>query len=114
LGVTPQAHIRALGKKWIKKFRLEDWKIHFEYHPELQNEGVFSFAETAVYPHARWANIKVYALDDLENTIVHELLHCVLTPLDHNHEERLHIEQVICTLSAAYVGTKVSPPWEIK
>ena len=82
------------ARKWIrqnlprlqKRFKLEDWELTFEIFGS--NEDEEASAKCHPSPDYQWAIIEVWVSDisserNLEMIISHELLHCVLSPIDH-------------------------------
>ena len=86
----------AQAKKWIKanlprlqkRFRLEDWELTVEVSKSIaieEDPGRLATCHPSCdYQHA-WIDIGVDEIvsdKDLEMIICHELLHCVLSPID--------------------------------
>ncbi len=108
--MTTQARIRALTKKWVKRFRLDAWDILVRYAPNELDPEHPRFGESRVSPHIYAAEIVIFDPTDLENTVVHELLH-ILHVHYHGAVPESMDEQHICTLATAFVGTSHKPYW---
>lgn len=65
--------LATLGRRWQRRLRLADWRVGFQFAPELDGKlsGCVEFdrdAREAVVSIAR-------ECEDVEGTVIHELLH---------------------------------------
>lgn len=90
--------IKGLVSKWHELLGLDVLGISVE-HTFLDNENGDTIADTTAQWEYRKAHIRWYlpcaiSLDDaeLETTVVHELVHVLLAPMEHNedNEEKLN------------------------
>lgn len=88
------AWARRYVKDWAYRLRLQDWKITVE----VAGSELEAFAHTNINRHHNTANITVRnpvhtpsdnaAVDDLEVTVVHELLHLRFLPVELTLDDR--------------------------
>jgi hypothetical protein len=117
-----QRKLDTLRREWQKRLHLLDWKISckftdLEFLKEItKTEAPIGacehFAETKeakiwVLRPQDWQEEKDEREQDVEDTVVHELLHCQFAPFRYETEmERLYTEQTIETLTAAMLELK--------
>jgi hypothetical protein len=78
---TMGAEARALARKWQKRLGMGDWDIEVRIERDLN--GALGDA-LVLNPEARWAQIAIAAdcpADQLEPTVVHELIEILLARL---------------------------------
>lgn len=115
-------NLKELLKKWQAILRLQDWniKIRWVKHYDLANDtkgqcrwvlgkkaALISILEPEDFdPSIKWEQ-------DPECTVVHELLHLHIAPLDDGDEWRglkdKMMEQAICSISEALVNCDRAP-----
>lgn len=95
---------------WQEKLRLRDWEIDIFYVDDLEIEGIPVWGACDRFPDDRRATIRVRTpknaaeLAEVEETVVHELLHCLLAPLGgYEGATRTAEEQAVWTLSPLLV-----------
>lgn len=114
--------LTALKKEWQAKLRLMDWriKIRFTDLKELEDWTGIPDAIGACRHHAETKSAEIIVLDpkyfgddatdrtaDVENTVVHELLHCHFAPLRTDEPaNRLIVEQIIELVSEVVLAEK--------
>lgn len=120
--------LQKLTNKWKKILRIQDWRTNVNFAaPEGFESSKTAIGECRVCPQLKQATINIkneqYLVDespmnrDIENTLVHELLHIYFDPMtaivfdahDDPAEARsdprmLIIEQAVEQLSLALVG----------
>ena len=90
---------------WKKTLRLMDWDIDiFRSSPEVSNTELHGVTKASHFQ--RFAQIQIFNShmmtdEELEVTLVHELLHCYFP--DTNPEMRMLVEQGVETLSQVLV-----------
>ena len=116
--VISQRKLSSLKLEWQKKLRLKDWTIKICYSPrELVQEltGCNAIGACDCFVEAKVAKIHVVKprdedgerSQDIENTVVHELLHCHFEAFQKAEPiVKLHIEQVIEILADALLAEK--------
>lgn len=117
-----QRKLDSLRREWQKRLKLLDWRIGVKFAElEFLKDITCTEAPIGACEHfAETKEAKIWVLQptdwreepdprerDVEDTIVHELLHCQFAPFNSNNEvSRLYIEQTIEMLTAALVGLK--------
>lgn len=101
------AKLQTLGKKWQSRLKLADWDVSFSFAPlrdmdesaglvRLDTEGrramVLILAKED-YPDSWWPI-------DIEWTLVHELVHIVIRPIESGTESRDTLENAVNSLTA--------------
>lgn len=77
-----QRAVREAFERWIGLFGLERW--HFEIEYKTNDDADYHAQCDPDYAYRRCSvevNLSGLDEDDIESTVVHELLHCVLAPL---------------------------------
>lgn len=115
-----QRQLDVLRREWQKRLRLQDWKITSRFvapgdRPENMHDAVgYNFINEA----AKEGRISILdpeladdgemeRSEDIENTLVHELLHCHLAPFFTEEEpEATLMEQAIELLAGALCELK--------
>ncbi len=106
--------LQRVCRDWQHRLRLNDWEVKIVF-ASLEDLPAESQGACDWNLHARTAEIKV--LDpkewdsaipqDVENTVVHELIHLHLAPWDtKNKAQEIQMEQAIESLSGAFVSLK--------
>lgn len=103
-------------KYWQKRLRLQDWDIRIEVDNDIENCS----GQVTKSLDYQWAKILIkdptklpedrYLVEDLEVTIVHELLHirmAYITGKKANHHEEMAIETIAQNLVALKRGIEV-------
>ena len=111
-----QRKLDVLRREWQKLLRLQDWRItaRFVNYEDLADDRV---GECSNLADSKEADIKIIHPEqlkdasetdkDLENTLVHELLHCHFSPFRSNEEGTIiQHEQAIVAITEALVGLK--------
>ena len=111
-----QRKLDDLRREWQKLLRLQDWKISAKFATNGETCG--DLGECSFIAEAKTAKIMILASDeviddehhrkqDVENTLVHELLHCHFAPFfSGNKAVMLQQEQAIESIAGALVGLK--------
>ncbi|WP_437647852.1 hypothetical protein [Sorangium sp. So ce362] len=96
---------------WQSQLRLRDWEIDISYVDDLEHEDfgpVYGLCDR--FPHDRRATILIRTpksasdLAEVEDTVVHELLHCLLAPLAGREEAtRTAEEQAVWAIAPLLV-----------
>lgn len=122
LKALTQRKLTAFKREWQKRLHLLDWKIVIAFaNLEFLKEITQSTSPVGACEHfAETKEAKIWVLQpsdwdvepdarqqDVEDTVVHELLHCQFAPFSYESDiERLYIEQTIETLTAALLELK--------
>lgn len=107
--------LAALKDEWQKKLRLMDWKIEIVFCDERDLVTKNSGGQVSMNTHHRLATIEMLKQEqrkpeapEIEQTLVHEMLHIVLAPLtwQYSPESPPHIleEQAIHVITEAITG----------
>jgi hypothetical protein len=120
--VVSQRKLTSWRREWQKRLHLLDWKIEcsfadLEFLKEITDiacpiGACEHFAETKaariwVLQPSEWQKEPDEREQDIEDTVVHELLHCQFAPFKYESDiERLYIEQTIEALTAALLELK--------
>jgi len=120
--VPSQRKLDDLRREWQKRLKLRDWTISVKFADlkflrdltDIENPvgACEHFAETKqariwVLQPSEWDAEPNERQQDVEDTIVHELLHCHFAAFgDRSDVGRLYVEQTIETLTAALIGLK--------
>lgn len=107
------ATLRRLTKLWQKRLKLQDWKLDVRFAADMADT---SAGECWWHPDNRTAEIHILPPhiieDDIEETLVHELLHVLYEGHAWNtedslsvHQERAH-NQAAAALVSAYSRKK--------
>lgn len=108
------ANLRRLTKLWQKRLKLQDWKIVARFTSSIASENAAGMADW--HPDNRTAQVDILPphliTDDIEETLVHELLHVLYEghtwyteDLRSVHQERAH-NQTAAALVHAYSRKK--------
>lgn len=118
--VISQRKLDELRREWQKTLRLQDWKItsKFVTPGEMPKGYQDSVGYNEIKLHAKQSNIKILDPElanaerreraaDVEDTLVHELIHCHVQPF-WTPDEPMNtlIEQMIEVVAGALVGLK--------
>jgi len=117
-----QRKLDDLRREWQKRLKLLDWAITVKFADlrflkdltETENPvgACEHFAETKqakiwILRPEDWSKEEDQRQQDVEDTIVHELLHCHFAAFrEESDANRLYIEQTIEMLTAALLGLK--------
>lgn len=77
--------VRKIARKWQKHLGLTNWKIKVEWGTDMDEEDGKVYGLNTYDPNHMTSTIKVLKDDtdhDIEETIVHELLHLLMFPLE--------------------------------
>jgi len=104
-----QKLLRAPLKYWQKRLGLQDWEVKIKLVDEINYNGPDYAATCEVFLQMKTATIMMRKEDETpEQTLVHELLHIHLRPiedvLERNSEtylQEFHLEQFIETMAKA-------------
>lgn len=114
-------NLSKLVKYWQPRLKLKDWdfSISFADDSEIESKLKTGFAQTRHSPMSKRAKILVKPTDkiskdtlectDIEVTVVHEMLHMLLIPIDSFKENDLgqnRLEHIVETLATALVSEK--------
>lgn len=108
------ATLRRITKLWQKRLKLQDWKINVRFNASIASENAAGMADW--HPDNRTAEIDILPphliADDIEETLVHELLHVLYEghtwyteDLRSAHQERA-LNQTTAALVSAYSRKK--------
>lgn len=121
--IATDSIVRSIGALWQKRLRLQDWDIEFTVRRERDMSQTGLMGECFQAEEHRRAEIVVLdPIDhdpetwlpyDLDQTIVHELLHLHFGWLGSNDDSRetVCLEQAINALSAAFVRVARRDPY---
>lgn len=108
--LTP-LQIEKILRKCQKRLHLQDWHIELKVVPEFSDGRV---AQCRFHYRNMSAEISIldpkfnkdttYGMQNVESTIYHELLHCILTPAFDKQPDEDTQEQIIERLAKAYAG----------
>jgi len=114
--------LNSLKREWQKRLHLLDWKIsvgfaNIDFLKEItatigpigacEHFAELKQAKIWVLQPSDWAKEPDEREQDVEDTVVHELLHCQFAPFGYESDiEKLYIEQTIETLTAAMLELK--------
>lgn len=113
-----QRKLNSIKLEWQRKLKLKDWTIKITYSSKdllEQITGIDAVGACECFPEAKVAKIHVYKpteedgerTQDIENTVVHELLHCHFEAFQKAEPiVKLQIEQVIEVLADALLVEK--------
>jgi hypothetical protein len=114
-----QRKLTSIKREWQKLLRLQDWKIKIRFATDEELEeatGVEAVGACHSSPETREAQILIADVSvleegdrqrDVENTIVHELLHVHFAPFQSDHEAvKLQHEQAIEPITDALLKLK--------
>jgi hypothetical protein len=120
--VISQRKLDSLRREWQKRLRLQDWKITSKFaplgflkevtgteNPVGANESFVEAKEAKIHilRPEDWDKEYNERQQDVEDTVVHELLHCHFAVFDaEDNATRLRQEQVIESLTEAFMGLK--------
>lgn len=114
--MTPlEKRIKKYMAKWQKLLRLQDWRIKLIICPKEQGEEAFC-GKTMVQPDQRCAIVKImepvqdWADNELEATVIHELLHLHFEPHFWGKDERRDVEMEASVDTISIVLMKLSNP----
>jgi hypothetical protein len=106
-------------ERWRHILWITQWNITTEYFreapPEMSNGDACALMD--IVPHWEYlrAHIRVnmpqvalLPLDDLEKTVMHELLHCVICEMRTNKLDRAHEERVVSHLTKALWAARLT------
>jgi hypothetical protein len=107
-------NLLKLAAKWRDRLGLNQWAIKIDYcaPKEMQNEGAVgevnwdAVRRTAIIRVLEPGHIddKQFAtVRDIENTVVHEMVHCVIGPIIKNKADYIRKENVVDDLTNALV-----------
>lgn len=113
-----QKQLLKLAREWVQVLRLQDWRIDVRFVRGEEINGCFG--ETSINFPLKTAYVKIcrpedmkykgYLGSDIEETLVHELIHLHIEVLCRNagqdSELRFLAEQAIEAMSLALVGLK--------
>ena len=111
------ADVQAICRIWQARLRLQDWDIHCQLVRGFRLTEAVAEVESLETKRVAWVRV-MNPLDfqpdsllpqDVERSIVHELLHLVLSPLA-PEEATLAEEQIVNALSATLVSLWRSRP----
>ncbi len=116
--IVDEEKLKELCKEWQERLRLQAWDVKTGIYrernffgPERQGENEYNLAtgtslirilDPADYPESKFKQ-------DMEITLVHELLHLVFAPFEPDKEKLLEcefMERAICILSGLLVKMK--------
>lgn len=111
--ITTSRQLRALCNEWLKLFGLQDWVVACEFKPRSSEE--LGGADGANYPinerKVAWiwvARPSEIHPDEIEVTLVHEILHLFFAALPARSAElqRLTEEQAVDRLATVLVALR--------
>jgi hypothetical protein len=114
--------LEGRGKYWQHRLRLDDWEIRWMWLKGATSEDG-AHAHVRFRTEHRRAEVQIYRDFDpsefpgsLEYSIVHELIHCMLTPFCNNsvpgEVSGLEEEHVVGALAEALTGhRRLDPDW---
>jgi len=89
-----ETEIDKLIMKWQNKLHLSDWKIYYKFVNFKRADNYPQKGDIEVKAQAKTVTILLKKdQPDIENTIVHELVHLILWDLDHYAEKQLSKNQ---------------------
>jgi hypothetical protein len=98
---------------WKGKLGIGTWTLYISYVPHYCSTSKDINANIGCQWEYRNAHINFFlpALlkldsDDLEQTVVHELCHCVVDPLVNKHSKQKSVEVVVTDMAKALLATK--------
>lgn len=117
--IVNEERLRELCKEWQERLGLQSWNVKTGIYrernfcgPERQGENEYNLAtgtslirilDPVDYPESKFKQ-------DMEVTLVHELLHLVFAPFEPDEDskelEQKFMERAICQLSGALVKLK--------
>ena len=116
--IVTEGQLKTLCKEWQERLRLQAWDVKTGIYrernfcgPERQGENEYNLAtgtslirilDPADYPESKFKQ-------DMEVTLVHELLHLVFAPFEPDDDKELEhkfMERAICQLSGVLVELK--------
>ena len=107
--MTPKA-LQKLLKRWQKTLGLGHWDIELKLVRSIEGGS-----EGLCKPQAPYLMATIYLLDpkvhpnpkyyNIEETLVHELIHCHMAPLNLPDDQGELEEQIVTTLSRAFTGS---------
>lgn len=106
--------LQAICSFWQKVLKLQDWRITINYerfHKMRDKAGGLVWGDVRTVPTCKRAYIHVLhpgdnegtTEQDVEETIVHELLHVHINEVLRNKEDEIEEERAINALAEAYV-----------
>lgn len=104
--------VLALANRWIRPLGLGWWRFDFEWHRSgFDGHTLMRCASSWRYMEAHidvdLAQVAQLADDDrLEEVVVHELLHPILSEMGSGDEATMHEERVASTLQRAFIATR--------
>lgn len=117
-----QRKLNSIKLEWQRKLRLQDWRItiRFADPEELKNWTAIDEACGACRHHEETKQAEILVLDqkycaeenderaqDVEDTVIHELLHCHFAVFRNGERAiQLHIEQIIEVMTEALLVEK--------
>lgn len=112
------SELKKILKYWIPILKLKDWDIQIQYDPSGSPDGygktkrsyMAKKAYIFITPEDK-LNKEIFSLasKDIETTIVHELIHLMMSPIDTFQKDSpgdLFMENVIETLAMAFINEK--------
>lgn len=115
----PRSALPRLARKWIDRFNLHDWRFEFEVKPFAEINPPES--DSVVYSRVVWdpaertATVEVVEMATvppewrcgvtLEELVVHELLHVVLSGHTAPDGDDMHAERAVRVLTKCLVKT---------
>jgi len=103
--------IARLVRKWVRVFGLTNWDITVELAPDLADadEGITCIADCMAHWQYEAATLRFLQSQveraterTLENDVIHELLHCVLSELETRGRQAKHEERTVVNLARAF------------
>jgi hypothetical protein len=105
--------VQKLFTEWMKRLRLDYW--YFTHVFTTQRDRRFPSAKAYIQfqdeyesGQATWILPELCGMSerDVEETVVHELCHCVIAPLQNKHSKRKEIELMVTRLSRTLMSMK--------
>ena len=106
------ADVQAICRIWQARLRLQDWDIHCQLVRGFRLTEAVAEVESLETKRVAWVRVMnpwdfppdSLLPQDPERSIVHELLHLILSPLAPGEEATLAEEQIVNALSATLVS----------
>lgn len=100
---------------WQDVLGLQNWTFYNEYVPAICSDGQEIRARTDAHFEYRYARIEYFlpaylkdTLDEREDTVVHEMVHCLVDPLNVDQNARKMLEMVVVDVTKALLKAKYS------
>ena len=115
----PNPSLPKLIKKWKSRLGLSHWTIEVAYYETLEMDDPGDFGSVEYNLLRRWAKIKILKPSaavgkvispiNVEQTVIHELVHLVLAPVARKCEDLRALEHAVDDLTNALYKTDELP-----